>query len=55
MEKKLVSSLEDNMKRVLVVGLGNEIMGDDCIVLLVSRKLRDELEEVDVIEWPFFQ
>ena len=28
-------------------------MGDDCIGLSASRKLRDELEEVDVIEWPF--
>jgi hydrogenase maturation protease len=37
--------------RTLVLGLGNELAGDDAIGLLVARAVRDELDgEADVVE-----
>ena len=37
--------------RTLVLGLGNELAGDDAVGLLVARRLREELDgSVDVVE-----
>ena len=39
--------------RILVLGLGNDILGDDAVGLLAARRLRALLpESVDVIESP---
>lgn len=37
-------------KRVLVLGLGNDILSDDAVGLLIVRELRQLLSEADVIE-----
>jgi hydrogenase maturation protease len=39
------------MKKILVVGIGNEYRSDDCIGLVIARKIREKhLSSVSVIE-----
>jgi hydrogenase maturation protease len=43
----------DARPRILVLGLGNDILGDDAVGLLAARRLRTLLPEtVDVVESP---
>lgn len=45
--------MTERRPRVLVLGLGNDILGDDAVGLLAARRLRAFLpESVDVIESP---
>jgi len=40
-------------KKILVLGLGNEIMGDDAVGIIASRELRAQWEPgIDVVETP---
>lgn len=45
--------MNDARPRILVLGLGNDILGDDAVGLLAARRLRVLLPEtVDVVESP---
>lgn len=40
-------------KRILLLGLGNDIMGDDAVGLVAARELRQRVgDEIDVVEAP---
>lgn len=38
------------MKKILLLGLGNEIRGDDGIGIVVTRKIRENLQNSDFID-----
>ncbi len=45
--------MTERRPRILVLGLGNDILGDDAVGLLAARRLRAFLpESVDVVESP---
>jgi hydrogenase maturation protease len=45
--------VNDARPRILVLGLGNDILGDDAVGLLAARRLRTLLpDSVDVVESP---
>ena len=45
--------MNDARPRILVLGLGNDILGDDAVGLLAARRLRTLLPDcVDVVESP---
>lgn len=45
--------MNDARPRILVLGLGNDILGDDAVGLLAARRLRTLLpDSVDVVESP---
>jgi hydrogenase maturation protease len=43
--------MPSNPKKILLLGVGNDILGDDAVGLLAARALRDEFQDtVDIVE-----
>jgi len=45
-----VTDARQTKKRVLVLGLGNDILSDDAVGLIVAREIRQHLSDADGIE-----